>query len=293
MKASLIVATRGRVEELGALFDSLLAQDEPAIEIIVVDQNDDDRLAPVMARFADRLTLRWRRSSVANANHARNMGLRMACGAIVGFPDDDCIYPPGVLARVLSAFDADPPLRVLTGPAASPDGGLGSGRWRQDAGEITIANVWISVIEFNLFIRRETALALGGFDERLGPGTLFGSAEGNDLVVRAIRAGHRALYDPAQQIVHPDKRLTETAVARAEPYGAGLGFVLRRHQVPGEVRRSFLIRPLGGAALSLVRGNLLGTRYYLATLRGRLRGLRAREARGDWRLAPMTPETTP
>lgn len=293
MKASLIVATRGRVEELGALFESLIAQGEPAIEVIVVDQNGDERLAPVIAAYRDRLALRWRRSEVANANHARNLGLCMARGGIVTFPDDDCVYPPGVLTRVLSAFAADPALQLLTGPAEAPGGGLGSGRWREDGGEITLENVWTSVIEFNLFLRRETALALGGFDERLGPGTPFGSAEGNDLVVRAIRAGHRAVYDPRQRIIHPDKRLTETAVARAALYGAGLGFVLRRHPVPGGVRRSFLIRPAGGALLSLACGNMLAARYYLATLRGRLRGMRAAEARGPWQLAPLAPEPLP
>ena len=293
MKASLVVATRGRVDELAELFDSLIAQDEPAIEVIVVDQNGDERLAPVMERFRNRLTLRWRKSDVANANHARNLGLRMARGAIVTFPDDDCTYPPGVLARVFTAFGDDPALQVLTGPAAAPEGGLGSGRWREDAGEINVENVWTSVIEFNLFLRRETTLALGGFDERLGPGTRFGSAEGNDLVVRAIREGHRAIYDPHLQIVHPDKRLTETAVARAELYGAGLGFVLRRHPVPGAIRRSFIVRPAGGALLSLLRGRLLAARYYLATLRGRLRGLRAPEARGPWQLAPLEPEPSP
>jgi hypothetical protein len=195
-----------------------------------------------------------------------------------------------VLARVFAAFDADPELQLLTGPAAAPDGGLGSGRWRKDAGEITIENVWTSVIEFNLFLRRDTALALGGFDERLGPGTRFGSAEGNDLVVRAIREGHRAFYDPRLQIVHPDKRLTETAVARAGLYGAGLGFVLRRHPVPAGVRRSFLIRPAGGALVSLLRGNLLAARYYVATLRGRLNGMRAPEASGPWQLSPLAEE---
>lgn len=293
MKASLVVATRGRVDELADLFDSLIAQLEPDIEVIVVDQNADDRLGAVIARYAPGLTIRWRKSDVANANHARNLGLRMARGAIVTFPDDDCTYPPGVLARVLAGFDADPELQIMTGPAAAPGGGLGSGRWRADAGEITIENVWTSVIEFNLFLRRETALALGGFDERLGPGTPFGSAEGNDLVVRAIREGHRAQYDPRQQIVHPDKRLTETAVARAGLYGAGLGFVLRRHPVPDAVRRSFLIRPAGGIVVSLLRGRLLAARYYLATLRGRLRGLKAPEARGPWQLAPLTPDTAP
>jgi hypothetical protein len=47
------------------------------------------------------------------------------------------------------------------------------------------------VIEFNLWLRREVALALGGFDEAMGPGARFGSAEGNDLVCRALARGTR------------------------------------------------------------------------------------------------------
>ena len=287
MTFSLVVATRGRDAELAALFDSLLAQGRADTEVIVVDQNADDRLAPVIAAYEARLPLLWRRSAVANACHARNLGLALARGDIVGFPDDDCTYPLGLLNRVAAAFAGDPRLAVLTGPAASPEGGLGSGRWRMEAGPITPANAWTSVIEFNLFLRREVALALGGFDERLGPGTPYGSAEGNDLVLRAIRAGHAARYEPAQRVIHPDKRLTPVAVERAALYGRGLGFVLRRHAVPAGVWLPFLIRPLGGALLSLARGRLLAARYYWATLRGRVSGFAAPGPAQGLPLAPM------
>jgi glycosyltransferase involved in cell wall biosynthesis len=277
-RISLIVATRGRDADLAVLLDSLLAQGRADLEVIVVDQNGDDRLVPILARVADRLPLTHLRSARAHANHARNLGLRHARGAIVAFPDDDCLLPEGVLDRVAAAF-ADPALAVLTGPAASPEGGLGSGRWRADGGAITLANLWTSVIEFNLFLRRDVALALGGFDERLGPGTEWGSAEGNDLVARAIRAGHRAHYDPHLRIVHPDKRLTPVAVARARLYGAGLGVALRRHAPGIGVWLPFLIRPLGGLMLAALRRNRLQAAYYLETFRGRLAGFLAREAR--------------
>jgi glycosyltransferase involved in cell wall biosynthesis len=291
MRFSLIVATRGRTRELSELLDSLTAQGRPrdALEVIVVDQNGDERLAPVVAEHAGRLDLRRRRSAVANACHARNLGIAEAGGEVVAFPDDDCLYPPGVLDRVEAAFAADPSLQVLTGPAASPAGGLGSGRWRRDAGPITASNVWTSVIEFNLFLRRETALALGGFDARLGPGTEWGSAEGNDLVLRAVRAGHRAAYDPELRILHPDKRLTEVARERAALYGRGLGFVLRRHGVPAAVWLPYLVRPMGGVALSLLRGRTGDAGYYWGSLTGRLRGLRAPAAREGLPLPPIAP----
>ena len=278
MKISLIVATRGRDREVGELFESLAAQGCPDLEVIVIDQNADDRLAPVIAAWQDRLELRRERTARAHANHARNLGLSLARGGIVGFPDDDCSFPPGVIAGVLGAFAADPSLAILTGPAASPKGGLGSGRWRAEAGPITPANVWTSVIEFNLFLRREVALRMGGFDERLGPGTPLGSAEGNDLVLRAIRAGHLARYDPARRVVHPDKRLTPVAVERAALYARGMGFVLRRHAAPPWVWLPFLIRPLGGMLLSALCGRLLAARYYAATLYGRLDGMRMGDA---------------
>ena len=287
MTFSLVVATLGRDRDIAALLGSLLVQGRADFEVIIVDQNADDRLGPIEAAYAQRMALRRLRSSVRNANHARNLGLRHARGEIVSFPDDDCLYPPGVLDRVATAF-ADPALGVLTGPAASPEGGLGSGRWRAEGGPITLANVWTSVIEFNLFLRRTDALALGGFDEGMGPGTRFGSAEGNDLVCRAMAAGLHAQYDPALRIIHPDKRLSDVAIARAAAYGRGLGFALRRNGAPLAMRLTFLVRPLGGVLASLLRGRMHDAGYYWMTFRGRLAGLTAPEARRPASIAPLT-----
>lgn len=288
MRFSLVVATIGRDREVGELLDSLLAQGRTDFEVIIVDQNEDDRLAAIEAAYAARLPLRRLRSAIRNANNARNLGLRHARGEIVTFPDDDCLYPTGVLDRVDAAFATDPALHVLTGPAASPAGGLGSGRWRTESGPIDLGNVWTSVIEFNLFLRRGTALALGGFDEGMGPGSPFGSAEGNDLVCRAMARGLAARYDAALRIVHPDKRLTDVAVERAERYGRGLGFALRRHRAPASAWLAFLVRPLGGVAVSLLRGRMHEAAYYFMTWRGRVAGALAREARAPAALPPLT-----
>jgi glycosyltransferase involved in cell wall biosynthesis len=272
---SLVMATRGRDAEIGAFVESLLAQGRDDAELIVVDQNADDRVAAVLAPYAGRLPVTHLRTEVAHANRARNLGLRAARGEIVSFPDDDCLYPAGVLDRVGAAF-GDATLGLLTGPAASPDGGLGSGRWRETAGGIDVTNVWTSVIEFNLWLRRDIALALGGFDEAMGPGSPLGSAEGNDLVMRAVAAGHRAEYDPALRVIHPDKRLSDIAVARARLYGRGLGFALRRHRVPASVWLPFAVRPLGGVAVSLLKGRPRDAAYYAMTFAGRAEGFLTR-----------------
>jgi hypothetical protein len=113
----------------------------------------------------------------------------------------------------------------------------------------------------------------------MGPGTPIGSAEGNDLVLRAVAAGHAALYDPTLRVIHPDKRLTEVAVARARLYGRGLGYALRRHHAaPGTCLR-FALRPLGGALLSLAKGRPRDAAYYAMTLLGRAEGFLRADAR--------------
>jgi hypothetical protein len=53
---SLIVATRGRTKELHRFFASLdTGPGAPYCECIVVDQNEDERLVPVLAAWEDRV----------------------------------------------------------------------------------------------------------------------------------------------------------------------------------------------------------------------------------------------
>lgn len=276
---SLVVATLGRVAELDALLASLVAchvaGDGPGFEVIVVDQNGDDRLDALLGRYGAVLALRHLRSPVRGLSHGRNLGIAQCAGAIIGFPDDDCIYPPGVLAEVAAAFAGDAALQLFSGAAAAPGGGLGSGRWHKVAAPITRANVWTTSIAFTLFLRRELLVRLGGFDERLGVGARFGAAEETDLVVRAIDAGAKARYDPALRVLHPDKQLSATATARAFSYGEGCGFVLRQRRFETTTVLRFMLRPLGGMLRGLLRGRALEVRYYWRSFTGRLAGYAA------------------
>jgi glycosyltransferase involved in cell wall biosynthesis len=272
MKISLIVATLSRVIEVQALLVSLCAQNYLDLEVIIVDQNQDDRLAQVILEFESKISIHRLRSPVRNLSHARDVGVASATGIIIGFPDDDCVYPPGVLTRVSDAFEADAALDVLTGPAFSPDNHPGSGRWQMRSGPIGMENVWTTVIAFNLFIRATRLRQVGGFDESFGVGARFGSGEETDLVIRIIKTGGKCLFDFTLRIIHPDKTLTKVATARAFQYGTGLGQVLRKHRAPAPTAMVFFIRPVGGMLVSLLKMNLLGVAYYWHTLRGRIFG---------------------
>jgi glycosyltransferase involved in cell wall biosynthesis len=265
------MVTGGRVEEVGEFLASLVRQSFSDYEIIIVQQNADDRLAAIFAAYEGKVPLRVIRSSIRKINHSRALGATAATGDILAFPDDDCLYPTDLLGRIDRRFRAAD-LDILTGIALAPSGQPGSGRWNDSAGPITVANVWTSAIEFNLFIRRDLYERIGGFDQRMGLGTPFAAGDAQDLILRAQDAGGNGIFDPSLHVFHPDKRLTQVALDRAFIYAAGLGYVLRKHRTPLRICLTFLVRPAAGVAVSLIRARWLPACYYWRTLLGRLWG---------------------
>ena len=97
---SLVVATYGRGKELQPLMTSLAMQTDRRFEVIVVDQNADDRIDSVLevARGSG-LTVHHLHLDTPGLSSARNLGTALARGCIVAYPDDDCWYEPLTLAR--------------------------------------------------------------------------------------------------------------------------------------------------------------------------------------------------
>lgn len=270
----LIVATLGREEELGRLFDSLERQTHGAFRVVVADQNADDRAARVLAgRALDVLHLR----AESGLSRARNEALAHVEADVVAFPDDDCVYADDLLEGVARRLGDDPGLDGLTGREIGADG-RSTPSWRLDAAMLTEENLWNRAISFTIFLRRGVIEAVGRFDEELGlgSGTPWASGEETDYLIRAIRGGARIAYDPALTVAHdlgsPDARIRYRD-------GASLGYLLRKHRYPLRTRARMLIRPLGGIAVALARLDTTRARLHLATLRGRLAGLRARPAK--------------
>ena len=275
MLLSLVVGSVDRTEELETLLAGLRSQPYQDFEVIVGDQNADERLVPLLARFEQHLRLRHLRSAVRNISHARNLGLAAARGEVVGFPDDDCQYLPDTMARVVQHFEQDPSLVILAGTHQSPTGALVNGRWTGRSCKIDDKTVWTTVMGSSLWIRTAPAREVGGFDPAIGPGTPWGSGEEPDFVLSLLRRGYRGYYDIAIGVLHPEKRLTPGAIARAFLYGAGTGRVLRKHAIAPSIVLPYFIRPIGGLLLSLVSARLDHFRYYWGTLRGRLFGYTA------------------
>ena len=265
----LVVATVGRRDELVRLLESLRAQSHRELRVIVVDQSGDDRLdATVAAPGLELLHLR----SDKGLSRARNAALAEVKADIVGFPDDDCSYPPDLLARVAERLAAGSELDGLTGRVADVEG-RSSASWETDRAILDRSNLWNRANSATMFLRRELVERVGCFDEELGLGSdaPWHAGEEIDYLVRAVDAGARIEYDPTLGVEHP---LVADDASIGARDGATVGYLLRKHGYPARTRARMLVRPVGGVLVALGHGDLGRARYHAASFSGRLRGLR-------------------
>ena len=189
---SLILCTVNRDKVVRELFESFAAQQNaPSFEVILVDQNPDERLLPIVKDFAGKFPIR-RYTAKPGLSRARNIGLNYADGEIIAFPDDDCTYP-------------EHPRRITTD------------------------NVWRCGVSISIFVRRN-AIQNILFDETLGvgSGTLYGSGEETDFLLNLIHAGRKLDFCPQIVVNHPVFTGPWT-LRRGYLYGCGMGRVLHKH----------------------------------------------------------------
>ncbi|MES2354980.1 MAG: glycosyltransferase family 2 protein [Pseudomonadota bacterium] len=276
MKFSLILATVGRTVEVARLLASFNAQRYRNFELIVVDQNPDDRLVAVLDPYQASFPILHLRSE-RGLSRARNVGLKHVTGDVIAFPDDDCWYPESLLDDVFKDFTAHPEWDGMTGRSVDEKGEESAFSFGRHDGIIDRFSVWQQAISYTIFLRRRVIDRVGFFDETLGlgSGTQFGSGEETDYAVRAIQAGFRLYYLPRLFVhhPHPEEVIDQRILQRTFSYGCGMGRVLSKHRYPAWFKVRALIRPLGGVFVSLSKLAAPKAALHWQRCMGRVRGL--------------------
>lgn len=272
---TLIVATLGRTIELERFLRSLLQQGTRDFEVLIVDQNSDDRVGSLLNQLQLPYSYSRLRAS-RGLSLARNVGLQHARGEIVAFPDDDCWYPQNLLANVSSWFEQNSLQAFLLCSARDEQMQLSSARWPACSGPADRNNILGACISFGLFVRAEAAKHIGPFDEGLGLGapTRYGSGEDTDYGLRLLESNYRGWYERSFYVHHPnrDPRQAILEFDRAFRYGCGFGQLLRKHHYTLFQVAALCLRALGGAVYCLMRWRPKGIPFYLASFAGRVYG---------------------
>ncbi|MEU0245927.1 glycosyltransferase [Streptomyces sp. NPDC006235] len=239
---SVVVATRERAGQLARALDSLLAQDHPRFEIVVVDNAPvtSETRELVERKYAERV--RYVCERVPGLAVAHNTGLAAARGEVVAFTDDDVVADPRWLTELTAPFATDPALGCSTGlilparlttPAQvllESHGGFAKGFTprtydpaRPPGDEplfpFTAGRFGSGA---NMAFRTAVLRSVGGFDPATGAGTA--ARGGDDLYgfVRVLAEGHRLRYTPSALVWHHHRETWQDLQTQAYGYGAGL-----------------------------------------------------------------------
>lgn len=163
----------------------------------------------------------------ASLSVARNLALDevgswgVSASTVICFPDDDCTWAPSTAEAIRSAF-SDEAVSLIIGRYRPADAPFNERTYPDTPTLLTPRLVLRRCASIATFTRAHTALDLR-FDERLGVGAMYPSAEDTDFALRVLARGGVARYDPTIVCLHryelePDPARKVVA-----------GFVIGRH----------------------------------------------------------------
>jgi len=230
---AVVIASKNRPMLLGDTVTSLGTGDALPSEIIVVDQSDAEMPPPVW-QVPQPIVVQHLRTISRGTSAGRNLGARAARAPLIAFIDDDMRVEPRWLSALTDALTAEGPSAAVTGRVTDgPPEGQGTfvaATVNALASVSYVGRLPIDVLAGgNMAVYRDSFLRLGGFDERLGPGTRFPAAEDNDLGFRMLGAGLRIVYVPDAVLVHRAWRGSASYVPLRYAYGHGKGGFYIKH----------------------------------------------------------------
>jgi glycosyltransferase involved in cell wall biosynthesis len=145
---------------------SVLHQDYPNLEYIVIDGGSSDNSVEILNQYAGQLTY-WHSQPDTGPAAALNKGFAHASGEILAFLNADDLYLPGTLARVAALFAGDNAADVIYGDGYLTDS---NGKLRKP----TFSDPWnlqrlaygsCTIVQPATFFKRDAFRKTQGFNE--------------------------------------------------------------------------------------------------------------------------------
>lgn len=224
---SVIVPTHNRCADVVEAVRSLLAQDYPDFEVVVVANNCSDGTNEAMQKLAtEDHRLRYVAEPTPGLGYARNRGCQEARAQFLAFLDDDELAPPHWLSSLVRAWQetggggVGGPYQPLW--QAPPPRWLERSRCLQETLSFMDFGATRRPVEFllggnALYTRRalEDAAYFGSYSSLTSKRSLVG---GGDIALgmRLNRAGHEIWFEPQAAVLHkvPGSRMRLSYIAK-------------------------------------------------------------------------------
>ena len=251
MLVSIITITFNSEKHLEQTIQSVIGQDYPDIEYIIVDGGSTGGTLDIIKKYEKKIA-KWVSEPDKGIADAMNKGIRMASGGIIGIIHSDDYYEPGAISAAVKAFEEHPGIGVVHGDLRmlNVDGGAS---YIVSPPKNPASSAWeIPVLHSTVFVRKAIYDRHGVFD------LSYRIAMDHDLFLRYIKNGvkfhyiNRVIaamrlgglsYRQQNECVREKKRLAlHYGYNRLGVYG---GYLYRISFIPFEQKAGLFLRKTG------------------------------------------------
>lgn len=241
MKYSIIVPVYNRPDEVDELLESLCKQSFKDFEVIIVEDGSSVNCKDVCSKYMERLNMKYFMKQNSGPGLSRNYGAERSSGEYLIVLDSDVVLPEGYLQAVEDELQRQP-ADAFGGPDRAHDsftdtqkaisysmtsffttGGIRGGKKKLDK---------FYPRSFNMGIRRESYMKLGGFSKMR-----FG--EDIDFSIRIFDAGYKCRLFPDAWVWH--KRRTDMRKFFRQVYNSGIARINLHKRHPGSMKLVHLL----------------------------------------------------
>lgn len=206
LKMSLIMCTINRDIEVDKFLESLERQNYKNLELIVVDQNKDNRVSDIIEKYTEKICIKYIKSNQKGLSLNRNLAMEYVTGDIIAFPDDDCIYTYNQLNKINEVMND----KEYDSISIKVTNSLNNGVLIQEklkSGFINKRDVFEKTCSISIFIKKEVVDCIGKFNEKMGLGTQsdLNGSEDWEYALRILDEPFNMYYEHGIEVMHPYK----------------------------------------------------------------------------------------
>ncbi|MFA6215876.1 MAG: glycosyltransferase [Patescibacteria group bacterium] len=202
-KVSIIIPIFNAQNTLPACLSSIVKQDYPDYEVILVDNNSTDSTKSIIEKFQkDDPRIKYFFASCQGTGSARNLGEKNADGEIILMTDADCVLPPDWVKRIIEPIFAG----LADAVSGSEENGEKNFWCRQTQLRISKRADWIKKIQpqkiigvidtKNFAISAEALKKIGGTNPKYDGGT------DTELAIRFAKSKLELKWLPEIKVCH-------------------------------------------------------------------------------------------
>jgi glycosyltransferase involved in cell wall biosynthesis len=233
VSVSVLICTYGRGDSVVSTVRSVLANQHPDFEMILVDQNTTPETEIAIIQFLQDPRFHYLRSTTRGKGSGLNVGLTQCQGEFVLFTDDDCEVPPNWVEEMRNAFSVNSHIGMVfcgvkAGPHDPTAGFVPAYTPKTRLVRSIPDKCRARGIGAGMAMRKNLLNALGGFDECMGPGARFPAADEGDIALRVLLHHEWVHETDTVSVIHHGFRTWEEGKSLAKRDWTGVGAMLAK-----------------------------------------------------------------